>query len=615
MERWRAESESTEVVIGTLESETHFCTSPSSSARHINNEQIYNNDNFPPSVLSNLNAFRQDERFCDVILAASLKPEDGAESDGSRDVRIVAHRAVLAAACPYFSAMFKSAMKESKQQNIFLKGIDGTSLIALTDFMYSGRLTISEQNVQSLLTTASQLQMTCVRDACSRFLLEQLDPSNCLGIANFAVAHCCTQLSHAATTFVQQHFNHVVKCGEFLALNKDQVIEIISSDHLTTTGEDKVYEAVIRWVMHDLLNRRDAFPELLAHVRLSLLSRDYLTDKVDPDALVRQNSECKDYLLEAYRYHLKEGRDEENERNRPRQPIPLSKLIMLIGGQAPKAIANVDVFDLDALRWISLSALPQRRCRCGVGELKDFVYAVGGFNGSLRVKSVDVYDVHTDRWFAGPPMDARHYRRSTLGVAVIDQLIIAVGGFDGSTGLSSAEAFDPRSGQWMPLPSMTVRRSSVGVTAFGGMVYAVGGYDGNTRNCLDTVEIYEPRVNRWRPGPTLISKRSGAGVTVVGDRIVAVGGHDGPMVKETAEILNGDSWALLPEMNVCRRNASTVALDSNLFAIGGDDGTSNLSSIEVLTVSSLEQQPWTHLSVSINQPRSYAGVALLPKVA
>ncbi|VDO58021.1 unnamed protein product [Onchocerca flexuosa] len=250
--------------------------------------------------------------------------------------------------------------------------------------------------------------MACVRDACSRFLLEQLDPSNCLGIANFAVAHGCTQLAHAATTFVQQHFNHVVKCDEFLTLNKNQVIEIISSDHLTTAGEDKVYEAVVRWVMHDLLNRKDAFPDLLAHVRLPLLSRDYLTDKVDPDNLVRESSECKDYLLEAYRYHLKDEHDEENERSRPRQPIPLSKLIMLIGGQAPKAIANVDVFDLDALRWIPLSALPQRRCRCGVGELKDFVYAVGGFNGSLRVKSVDAYDVHTDRWFAAPPMDARY---------------------------------------------------------------------------------------------------------------------------------------------------------------------------------------------------------------
>uniref|UniRef100_A0A1I8EX64 BTB domain-containing protein n=1 Tax=Wuchereria bancrofti TaxID=6293 RepID=A0A1I8EX64_WUCBA len=406
MERWRAESESNEVVIGTLESETHFCTSPSSSTRHINSKQsctVYNNDNFPSNVLRSLNAFRKDERFCDVILMASLKPEDGAESDGSRDVKIVAHRAVLAAACPYFSAMFSGAMKESKQENIFLKGIDGTSLLALTDYMYSGRLTINEQNVQSLLTTGSllqalacfslssisdilhssaiyvnslyiyetcylifpknlhfhsfRLQMACVRDACSRFLLEQLDPSNCLGIANFAVAHGCTQLAHAATTFVQQHFkfdihlfkqfhlfflfhtrnrndlltsHHVVKCDEFLALSKHQVIEIISSDHLTTTGEDKVYEAVVRWVTHDILNRRDAFPDLMAHVRLPLLPRDYLTDKVDPDILVRQSSECKDYLLEAYRYHLKDERGEENERNRPRQPIPLSKVISML---------------------------------------------------------------------------------------------------------------------------------------------------------------------------------------------------------------------------------------------------------------------------------------------
>ncbi|VDO13572.1 unnamed protein product [Brugia timori] len=63
-------------------------------------------------------------------------------------------------------------------------------------------------------------------------------------------------------------------------------------------------------------------------------------------------------------------------------------------------------------------------------------------------------------------------------------------------------------------------------------------------------------------------------------------------------------------LNLCYRLKFFLLL-KNL----GDDGTSNLSSIEVLNISSLEQQPWTHLSVSINQPRSYAGVALLPKVA
>ena len=35
------------------------------------------------------------------------------------------------------------------------------------------------------------------------------------------------------------------------------------------------------------------------------------------------------------------------------------------------------------------------------------VYAVGGFNGSLRVKTVDVFDPQTGKWSSAPPMNAR----------------------------------------------------------------------------------------------------------------------------------------------------------------------------------------------------------------
>lgn len=45
--------------------------------------------------------------------------------------------------------------------------------------------------------------------------------------------------------------------------------------------------------------------------------------------------------------------------------------------------------------------------------------------GTLRVRSVDVYNVAADVWAAGPPLAAR---RSTLGVAVIDRVVYAVGG-------------------------------------------------------------------------------------------------------------------------------------------------------------------------------------------
>lgn len=59
------------------------------------------------------------------------------------------------------------------------------------------------------------------------------------------------------------------------------------------------------------------------------------------------------------------------------------------------------------------------------------VYAVGGFNSSLRERTVDVYDGGRDQWSAVASMQER---RSTLGAAVLDDLLYAVGGFNGSIG-------------------------------------------------------------------------------------------------------------------------------------------------------------------------------------
>lgn len=95
---------------------------------------------------------------------------------------------------------------------------------------------------------------------------------------------------------------------------------------------------------------------------------------------------------------------------------------------------------------------------------------MGGFNGSLRVKTVDVYDAAHDLWTNGECMEAR---RSTLGVAVINNNIYAVGGFDGSTGLNTAEVFDLTTQKWRSISPMSTRRSSVGVGVLNGVLYAV----------------------------------------------------------------------------------------------------------------------------------------------
>lgn len=77
--------------------------------------------------------------------------------------------------------------------------------------------------------------------------------------------------------------------------------------------------------------------------------------------------------------------------------IPFFQILLVAGGQAPKAIRSVECYDFKEERWYQLAELPTRRCRAGLAVLNGLVYAVGGFNGSLRVRTVDVYDPVRDQ--------------------------------------------------------------------------------------------------------------------------------------------------------------------------------------------------------------------------
>ncbi len=41
------------------------------------------------------------------------------------------------------------------------------------------------------------------------------------------------------------------------------------------------------------------------------------------------------------------------------------KVMMVVGGQAPKAIRSVECYDFEEGRWFQVAELPSRRCRAG----------------------------------------------------------------------------------------------------------------------------------------------------------------------------------------------------------------------------------------------------------
>jgi len=431
---------------------------------------------------------------------------------------------------------------------------------------------VTEENVQVLLTAANLLQLTDVRDACCDYLQSQIDPGNALGIREFSEIHGCLDLFNYADSYIEQHFHEIVQFDEFLNLNSDQVEAFIKSDSLSVPTEEKIFECVVAWIHFDPSARQEHLGRLMQHVRLPLLGQDYILQRVEKEPLLAGDLACKDLIIEALKYNLLKTNEQKlvfsfnSPRTIPRRPIGRPKVLLVIGGQAPKAIRSVECYDLREERWYQAAEMPSRRCRAGLAVLGDMVYAVGGFNGSLRVRTVDVYDPSTDQWSTCCSMEAR---RSTLGVAVLNNCIYAVGGFDGSTGLNSAEVYDPKMLEWRLIASMSTRRSSVGVGVLNSLLFAVGGYDGSTRQCLSSVESYNPITEVWTAVAEMSARRSGAGVGVVNGLLYAVGGelivnehneaftniaiflgHDGPLVRKSVEAYNPEtnSWSQVSDV-------------------------------------------------------------------
>lgn len=71
-----------------------------------------------------------------------------------------AHRVVLAAASPYFKAMFTGGLKESDMNRVKLQGVSATAMARLIHFMYTGSIRVTENTVCQLLPAATMLQVS-----------------------------------------------------------------------------------------------------------------------------------------------------------------------------------------------------------------------------------------------------------------------------------------------------------------------------------------------------------------------------------------------------------------------------------------------------------------------
>lgn len=207
-------------------------STPSSSSGSISNKILSNVENFSDPNWSfngfqNMEEIRRLGKLCDITLIA-------------QDHKYTAHRIVLASSIPYFNAMFLHDLIESKQDVITINNIDPSALEQFINYSYNGKITINNENVQSLLIGANFFHLKTIKNACCEFVKKRLTVQDALCLRNFADQLMCHDLVTAVNRFINKNFVKIIQTQEFLGLTSNELAEILCRDELNVDCEEQV---------------------------------------------------------------------------------------------------------------------------------------------------------------------------------------------------------------------------------------------------------------------------------------------------------------------------------------------------------------------------------------
>ncbi|KGL90611.1 Kelch-like 4 [Charadrius vociferus] len=579
---------------------TERLATPSSSLLGMNtngSDEYFQSTNHAEQTFRKMENYLQQKQLCDVLLIVG-------------DQKIPAHRLVLSAVSDYFAAMFTNDVREAKQEEIKMEGVDPDALKALVRYAYTGILELKEDTIESLLAAACLLQLSQVIEVCCNFLMKQLHPSNCLGIRSFGDAQGCTELLKVAHTYTMEHFTEVIKNQEFLLLPANEIAKLLSSDDINVPDEEAIFQALMMWVRHDLQNRQRDLGMLLSYIRLPLLPPQLLAD-LENSPMFADDLECQKLLMEAMKYHLLPERRSmmQSPRTKPRKST-VGALYAVGGMDATKGTTTIEKYDLRTNSWIQIGTMNGRRLQFGVAVIDNKLYIVGGRDGLKTSNIVECFNPVTKVWTIMPPMSTH---RHGLGVAMLEGPMYAVGGHDGWSYLNTVERWDPQARQWNYVASMSTPRSTVGVAALNSKLYAVGGRDGSS--CLKSMECFDPHTNKWSICASMSKRRGGVGVATYNGFLYAVGGHDAPASNHCSRLSDcverydpkTDAWTTVAPLSVPRDAVGICPLGDRLYAVGGYDGHTYLDTVESYDAQNNE---WTE-EVPVNIGRAGACVVVV----
>ncbi|KAH0561620.1 hypothetical protein KQX54_018123 [Cotesia glomerata] len=163
--------------------------------------------------------FYNSEELCDVTIIVD-------------QVRIPAHKVVLATHSEVFAKMLQSEMKEAKNNEINIEDLDPEIILEMLHYCYKGTLKTRNdvQIVLQVLKVADIYQIIKLKEICEYRLIMNMSTDNVLNIIDVADDHNAVNLRQEAIEFIVDHYETVFASDKFKELffrKQEMMFEVV----------------------------------------------------------------------------------------------------------------------------------------------------------------------------------------------------------------------------------------------------------------------------------------------------------------------------------------------------------------------------------------------------
>ncbi|XP_021369986.1 kelch-like protein 24 [Mizuhopecten yessoensis] len=213
------------------------------------------------------------------------------------------HKLVLSSLSEYFKTYLQRDAKDKAE--VELDNTDFESLQSLIHYAYTGEVTITDRNVQNLFIFADYTQVLFVREACEKFMIQNVEKENCSAILQFADCYSMNELKKACLPVVGRNLKYVSQLDGFADIPYTILLDILRDDHLVvfhnklpmchSENELAIFKAALQYIsgQRDSKPNREESHELVKASRLS-------EDDVSPELLLELAEPHKLLLPEDY---------------------------------------------------------------------------------------------------------------------------------------------------------------------------------------------------------------------------------------------------------------------------------------------------------------------------